>query len=138
MSDDLNKIIEGINSENYTDWLEGYAEKLETEGSNKILVLDINKTDLANEKNVNIKELGSVEYGDWNALGEYIPKEDIAEEKEESEAFISETKENCEQCTGWDCDCNYNFHRVLLLCEKNMYGLLHFFPDIDHKSNTTI
>ena len=118
MSNDLNEIIEGINSENWTFWLEGYSERLQSDGSNKILVLDINKTDLANEKNVNIKELGSVEYGDWDALGEYIPKEDIAEEKEESEAFISETKENCEQCTGWDCDCDYNFHRVLLLCEK--------------------
>jgi len=56
----------------------GYSERLQSEGSNKILVLDINKTDLANEKHGNIKELGSVEYGDWEALGEYIPKEDIA------------------------------------------------------------
>ena len=35
--------------------------------------------------------LGSVEYGDWEAL-KYIPKEDIIEEKEESKAFVSETK----------------------------------------------
>jgi len=118
MSNDLNEIIEGINSENWTFWLEGYSERLQSGGSNKILVLDINKTDLANEKHGNIKELGSVEYGDWEALGKYIPKEDIAEEQEESEAFISETKENCEQCIGFDCDCDYSFHRVLLLSEK--------------------
>ena len=84
MDTDLNAIINGIDSENYTDWLEGYAERLQSEGSNKILVLDINRTDLANEKRDNIKEIGSAEYGDWEALGEYIPKEDIAEEKEES------------------------------------------------------
>ena len=132
MSTDLNEIIDGINSENCTDWLVGYAERLQSEGSNKILVLDINITDLANEKRDNIKEIGSAEYGDWEALGEYIPKEDIAEEKEESEAFISETKEECDACIGFDCDCDYSFHRVLLLCEKNMFGRLHFFPDIDY------
>ena len=82
MSDDLNKIIEGINSENYTDWLEGYAEKLETEGSNKILVLDINKTDLANEKN---KTRGKK---NWQSMGfktylEY--RQHLAKKKERDE-----------------------------------------------------
>ena len=51
-------------------------------------------------------------------FGEYIPKEDIAEEKEESESFSSEAKEECNECIGFDCDCDYSFHRVLLLCEK--------------------
>ena len=118
MSTDLNEIIDGIDSENWTFWLAGYAERLQSDGSNKILILDINRTDLANEKHDNISEIGSVEYEDWEALGDYIPKEDIAEEKEESEAFISETKENCDECVGFDCDCDYSFHRVLLLCEK--------------------
>ena len=118
MSTDLNEIIDGIDSENWTFWLAGYAERLQSDGSNKILILDINRTDLANEKRDNIKEIGSVEYGDWEALGEYIPKEDIAEEKEESESFSSEAKEECNECIGFDCDCDYSFHRVLLLCEK--------------------
>jgi len=127
MSTDLNEIIEGINTENCTDWLEGYAEKLEAEGSHKILILEIKKEDLANEKNSNIKEIGSVEYGDWDALGEYIPEDDVAEEKEESEAFISETEKNCDQCIGRDCDCDYSFHRVLLLCEKKYVWSLTLF-----------
>ena len=118
MSTDLNEIIDGIDSENWTFWLAGYAERLQSDGSNKILILDINRTDLANEKHDNISEIGSVEYEDWEALGDYIPKEDIAEEKEESEAFISETKEECDACIGCDCDCDYSFYRVLLLCEK--------------------
>ena len=127
MSTDLNQIIEEINTENCTDWLEGYAEKLEAERSHKILILDIDKEDLVNENNSNIKELGSVDYGDWGALGDYIPEDDVAEEKEESEAFISETEENCDQCIGWDCDCDYSFHRVLLLCEKKYVWSLTLF-----------
>ena len=76
MSTDLNEIIDGINSENCTDWLVGYAERLQSEGSNKILVLDINRTDLANEKRDNIKEIGSVEYGDWDGLSSIVGEEE--------------------------------------------------------------
>ena len=112
-------IIDNINPEKITDWLVPYAENLETEDRHEVLVLGINRSDLENANADNILELGSVVYGDWDALIDYMPRDGVIEEDKESIAFISETKEECEECINFDCDCDYNFHRVVLLCEKS-------------------
>ena len=116
---ELNEIIENTGFEKMTSWIESYATKLELEGRNEILILSIDRLDLEIQSPNNIIEVGSIKYGDWESLNTYISHEDVNEEIEESKAFISETKEECEECINFDCDCDYNFHRVVLLCEKS-------------------
>ena len=114
----MNEIIDNIGPEKLTSWLESYAEKLESEGRNEILLLNIDKKDLENHNPNSILQIGSVKYGDWEALKTYISDEDVDEEKEESKEFISQTKEEVEEEGDDFGDYNFIFHRVLLLCEK--------------------
>jgi hypothetical protein len=110
----LNEIIDSIDPETFISWLESYAEGLETDGKNEILLLNIDREDLENKNSDNISEIGSVEYGDWDSLKNFIPEEDVNEEIEESKAFVSEAKEDVDNSEDYD----FVFHRALLLCEK--------------------
>ena len=110
----LNEIIDSIDPETFTSWLESYAEGLEADGKNEILLLNIDREDLENKNSNNISEIGSVEYGDWDSLKNFIPEEDVNEEIEESKAFVSEAKEEVNNSEDYD----FIFHRALLLCEK--------------------
>lgn len=114
----LDEIIEGVGFETMTSWIESFAEKIENEGKNEILLLNIDEEDLKNQNPNNIYEIGSVKYGDWESLKKYIPENDVYEEIEESKAFFSEIKEELEE-EGYDFeDYDFLFHRVLLLCNK--------------------
>lgn len=42
----LNEIIDSIDPETFTSWLESYAEGLEADGKNEILLLNIDREDL--------------------------------------------------------------------------------------------
>ena len=78
----LNKIIDNIGFKKMTGWIKSYAEKLEDEGKNEIIILNIDIKDLENQI-PNILEVGSVEYANWEALKTYISDEDVNEEIEE-------------------------------------------------------
>jgi hypothetical protein len=116
---ELNELIENAGFEKMTSWIEPYATKLEEEGRNEILILSIDRSDLEKQLPNNIIEVGSIEYGDWESLKNYISQEDVNEEIEESKAFISETKQEIEEEGDDFDDYDFIFHRVLLLCEKN-------------------
>ena len=94
---ELNELIENAGFEKMTSWIEQYATKLEEEGRNEILILSIDRSDLEKQLPNNIIEVGSIKYGDWESLKNYISQEDVNEEIEESKAFISETKEEIEE-----------------------------------------
>jgi len=113
----LNKIIDNIGFKKMTGWIQSYAEKLEDEGKNEIIILNIDIKDLENQI-PNILEVGSVEYANWEALKTYISDEDVNEEIEESKAFISEIKQEIEEDGDDFDDYDFTIHRVLLLCEK--------------------
>jgi hypothetical protein len=116
---ELNELIENAGFEKMTSWIEPYATKLEEEGRNEILILSIDRSDLEKQLPNNIIEVGSIEYGDWESLKNYISQEDVNEEIEESKAFISETKQEIEEEGDDFDDYDFIFHRVLLLCEKH-------------------
>ena len=42
----LNKIIDNIGFKKMTGWIQSYAEKLEDEGKNEIIILNIDREDL--------------------------------------------------------------------------------------------
>lgn len=92
----LNKIIDNIGFKKITGWIQLYAQKLEDEGKNEIIILNIDREDLENQI-PNTLELGSIEYANWEALRTYISDEDVNEEVEESKAFISEIKQEIEE-----------------------------------------
>ena len=119
----LNEVIDSIDTELLTNWLEGYAEQLESEGRNEILILNIDREDLEKENPSNISVIGSVGYGDWESLKNFIPDEDVNEEIEESKAFIAEAKEEVANSEDYD----FIFHRALLLCEKQYVWSLTLF-----------
>ena len=119
----LNEVIDSIDTELLTNWLEGYAEQLESEGRNEILLLNIDREDLEKENPSNISVIGSVGYGDWESLKNFIPDEDINEEIKESKAFIAESKEEVTNSEDYD----FIFHRALLLCEKQYVWSLTLF-----------
>lgn len=112
---ELNELIENIGFAVLTSWIEPYATELELKGKNEILILSIDRLDLEIQSPNNIIEVGSIKYGDWESLKTYISQEDVNEEIEESQAFISETKDEIE---GEGDDFDFIIHRVLLLCEK--------------------
>ena len=45
----LNKIIDNIGFKKMTGWIQLYAEKLEDEGKNEIIILNIDREDLENQ-----------------------------------------------------------------------------------------
>ena len=113
----LNKIIDNIGFKKITGWIQLYAQKLEDEGKNEIIILNIDREDLENQI-PNTLELGSIEYANWEALRTYISDEDVNEEIEESKAFIYEIKQEIEEDGDDFDDYDFTIHRVLLLCEK--------------------
>ena len=130
MSKELSEILNDLDRDVMTGFLDGYADRLDSEGSNKILILDINRTDLFNEDDTNILETGSVEYGDWESLSSYISQDDIVAEKKESEAYIKEVRDGCD-CGELPCECDYRFHRAILYCEgKYVWSINSYWKSI--------
>ena len=115
MSDkELKEIIENINIEFWTQEIAHDADVLQ--GSNKIRLLDITRDDLINEFTENIRQIGCVQHGDWDALKNFLPEKEINLEKEEAELYMQQVREGCD-CMDDVCKCDYRIYRAILYCE---------------------
>ena len=111
--DDIDLDFWAFSLGNYTDTLCG-----------EWLILDISQDDLINSDDTNIKEIGCVAYGDWDALRKIISDKEIDLEKEENEKYLKELKDGCD-CGDEICECEYVITRTILFSENHAFS--HFF-----------
>jgi len=110
---DVKKVIENIDRDLWSETLGSYTDDLYGEW----LILDISQDDLINEDDSNIKEIGRVTYGDWDALRKIISDKDVDLEKEENEKYLKELRDGCD-CGDERCECEYAITRTILYCEN--------------------
>ena len=113
MSDDKKLNLDNIDLDFWAFSLGNYTDTLNGEW----LILDISQNDLINEDDSNIKEIGRVTYGDWDALRKIISDKDVDLEKEENENYLKELRDGCD-CGDERCECEYVTTRTILYCEN--------------------
>jgi len=108
------------------DLLMLYGQSLATIAENnigEIVIFEISMEDLINESNGysadTCKEIGRVQYGDWEALEKIIGKEDTILEQEESQIYKEELITHYEACDECEkvCEC-HTISRTILYCEE--------------------
>ena len=113
MNDDKKLNLDDIDLDFWAFSLGNYTETL----CGEWLILDISQDDLINSDDTNIKEIGRVAYGDWDALRKIIQDKDVDLEKEENEKYLKELKDGCD-CGDEICECEYVITRTILFSEN--------------------
>ena len=117
----------------YGETLGDIANDLAIKGG--MVVFEISREDLLNDRGFytgdSSKEIGRVQYGDWEGLKKIIGEEDTIFEEEESKIYKEELiteYEACDKCVKI-CEC-HNIGRALLYCEGHYIysGTCHHKP----------
>ena len=91
----INKIISNIDMDVLGEIMGDKAESIEYSDHN-IVVFNIEAEDLEGGAFEKMEEIGSVEYGDWNMLGEIVSEEEVNKIKKDFAEDLKNAKENDE------------------------------------------
>lgn len=98
---EITKILNEIDVSELGEVLMDKAESILYSDSN-IIILEIEYEDLKNENFENIQELGSVEYGDWDSLKNFVSEGEIERIKnqfdEDLKGFMEDEYEEIDDC----------------------------------------
>lgn len=108
---EINKILNQIDVTELGEVLMEKAESILYSDFN-IIVLNIEYEDLKNDNFENIQELGSVEYGDWNSLKNFVSESEVERIKNQFEQDLNDFKEDEDE----DIDDYFQIYTSVLYC----------------------
>jgi len=79
----IKKVLNSIDTDQLGEIMMDKAESLQNEYSDNIIIFDITTEDLIKENFENLRELKTIEYGDWDSLKNWVSESEVEKIKKQ-------------------------------------------------------